>query len=240
MAGRAPGTRRDGTPYPLATGEIAPGVIADINEVGWLDNFADGPVSATLLFDDGSVQPVHGAWVVTAPPSFAPQCANVVSLWDDVYDTWVRKLDLCPEIFAGRFLETYQPSFDTDIYPIFRATALQRWSVNLPQRAIDAHDTVGDIKSSDDPADTILAGLAYVRDPNDEAQFGDGAPFMPLATGDVGKSFLAVKLTQYFFLSQWSKGRYREPAVTPLGAGETLDKASMANCMGGGFAPGLD
>ena len=230
----------DGTPFPLASGEIAPGVIADINEAGWLDDSADGPVSATLLFDDGSAKPVHGAWVVTAPPSFAPQCSNVISLWDDVYDTWVRKLNLCPEIFAGRFLETYQPSFDADIYPIFRATALQRWSANLPQRAIDAHDAVGDIKSSDDPSDTILAGLAYIRDPNNEAQFGDGAPFMPLATGDVGKSFLAVMLTQYFFLSQWSKGRYQKTGATRLGAGEALDKVSMVNCMGGGLAPGLE
>ncbi|HEY2876523.1 MAG TPA: LodA/GoxA family CTQ-dependent oxidase [Reyranella sp.] len=230
----------DGTPYPLPSGEIAPGVLSDINEVGWFDDSADGPVSATLLFDDGSEQPVHGAWVATAPPSFAPQCSNVISLWDDIYDTWVRKLGLRPEIFAGRFLETYQPSFDTDIYPIFRATALQRWSVNLPQRAIDAHDTVGDIKSSDDPSDTILAGLAYIRDPNNDAQFADGAPFMPLAIGDVGKSFLAVKLTQYFFLSQWSQGRFRGTGATPLGAGETLDKASLVSCMGGGFGPGLE
>lgn len=230
----------DGTPYPLASGEVSPGVIADINEVGWFDDSSDGPVSATLLFEDGSAQPVHGAWVATSPPSFAPQCSNVISLWDDVYDTWVRRLNLCPEIFDGRFQETYRPSFDSDIYPIFRATALQRWSVNLPDRAIDAHDTVGLIKSTDDPEDTILAGLAYIRDPNNEAQYGDGAPFMPLAMGDVGKSFLAVKLTQYFFLSQWSAGRYRVTSATPLGAGETLDKASMVGCMGGGFGPGLE
>jgi hypothetical protein len=232
--------RPDDTPYPLAHGEVAPGVLADLNENGWLDDCADGPVSAVLVFDDGSVQGVHAAWVVTAPPSLAPQILNVVSLWDDIHDTWIRKLDLRPEIFGPQFRETYEPCFDVDIHPIFRATALQRWNINLPQRAIEAHDAVGDIRASDDPGETILAGLAYIRDPNNANQFLDGAPFMPLSLGDVGRPFLAVTLTQYFFLSQWSKGRYRATCTAPLGPGEALDKIALVNCMGGGFGPGLE
>jgi hypothetical protein len=230
----------DGTPYPLATGQVSPGVLADINENGWFDDTGDGPVSAVLVFDDGSVQTVHAGWVVTVPPSFAPQCLNVVSLWDDVYDTWIRKLGLRPEIFAAGFKESYQSRFDTDVFPIFRATALQRWNVNLPQRAIEAHDAVGGIKPSDDPGDTILAGLAYIRDPNDPKQFSIGAPFMPLGIGDAGKPFLAVTLTQYFFLTQWSKNRYRKGAAAQLGVGELLDKTALVNCMGGGYGPGLE
>jgi hypothetical protein len=230
----------DGTPYPLVHGEVSPGVLADINEEGWFDDSGDGPVSAVLVFDDGHVQTVHGAWVVTAPPSYAPQCLNVVSLWDDVYDTWVRELGLCPEIFSDGFQQTYEPCFDVDIFPIFRAAALQRWNVNLPDRAIDAHDAVGNIKASDDPGETILAGLAYIRDPNNPNQFSDGVPFMPLSTGDVGQPFLAVTLTQYFFLAQWNKGSYRKIAPAPLGSGELLDKTSLVNCMGGGFGPGIE
>ena len=230
----------DGKPYPIASGPIANGVIADLNENGWFDDSADGPVSAVLLLDDGSVQTVQAAWVVVAPPSFAPQILNVVSLWDDVYDTWVRKLGLCPQIFQNGFQESYEPCFEADIYPIFRATALQRWNTNLPQLAIDAHDAVGDIKASDDPAETILAGLAYVRDPNNPQQFSNGPPFMPLAIGDAGKSFLAVTLTQYFFLKQWNRRRYREAGATQLGFGELLDKVALANCMGGAFGPGLE
>ena len=230
----------NGKPYPIASGPIAPGVIADLNESGWFDDSADGPVSAVIKLDDGSVRTVEAAWVVVSPPSFAPQILNVVSLWDDVYDTWVRKLGLCPEIFQSGFQDSYEPCFDTDIYPIFRATALQRWNINLPQLAIDAHDAVGDIKASDDPDETVLAGLAYVRDPNNSQQFFDGTPFMPLAIGDAGKSFLAVTLTQYFFLKQWNKHRYRRASATQLGFGELLDKVALANCMGGGFGPGLE
>jgi L-Lysine epsilon oxidase N-terminal/L-lysine epsilon oxidase C-terminal domain len=232
--------RKDGTSYPMESGEVFPGVIADLNEDGWFDDNGDGPVSAVLVFDDGSVQTVHPAWVVVAPPSFAPQCLNVVSLWDDIYDTWIRKLDLCPQIFDYRFQESYQPCFDVDIYPMFRAAALQQWNVNLPQPAIDAHEAVGSIKATDNPEDTILAGLAYIRDPNNPDQYSDGAPLMPLSIGDVGKSFLSVTLTQYFFLSQWNKGRYQKTGGPRLGSGESLDKIAMANCLGGGFGPGLE
>lgn len=232
--------QQDGTPYPLQSGPTSPGVLADLNENGWFDDAGDGPVSAALVFDDGSAQTVHPAWVVTAPPSHTPQCLNVVSLWDDVYDIWIRKLNLCPQIFADQFLDNYEPSFDIDIYPIFRAAAMQRWNTNLPKYAIDAHDAVGSIKASDNPGGTILAGLSYIRNPNDPNQLSSGEPLMPLLTGDVGKSFLTVTLTQYFFLAQWNNSRYRKDAPAQPGFGEFLDKTALVNCMGGGLSPGLD
>jgi hypothetical protein len=215
-------------------------VVANVNEEGWFDDSGDGPVTATLVFTDGGTQAVHGAWVVVADPSFAPQIANVVTLWDQIYDTWVRELDLSPEIHGQRFRDSYEPWFDADLLPLFRAVGLQRWTVNLPERAIHAHDAVGRIRAEDDPGETILTGLAYIRDPNNPRMSSLGAPFMPLSTGDSGRAFLSVTLTQYFFLSQWNGGRFRrEPAPRP-GPGELLDKAVLFNCVGGDFGPGLE
>jgi len=230
----------DGKPYPLLQGVIAPGVVGNVNENGWFDDTSDGPVSAVLVFDDDSVHTAHDAWVVVADPSFAPQIANVVSLWDDIYDSWVRKLDLCPQIFRHKFQDHYQPYFEQDLSLLFSSVSLQRWTTNLPQRAIEAHDAVRNIAASDDPDETILTGLAFIRDPNNATQSSSGAPFMPLAGGDIGKSFLTVTLTQYFFLTQWNRGQFRKDSVSQLGPGELLDKSVMANCMGGGFAPGLE
>lgn len=230
----------DGTPYPLINGGVAPGNVANCNEEGWFDDIGDGPVSAALVFSDGSVQTVHGAWVVVGDPSFAPQILNVVTLWDQVYDTWVRELDLRPEIHGNRFRDSYQPFFDDALSPIFRAASLQRWTTNLPGRAIQAHDAVGRIRAEDDPGDTILTGLAFIRDPNNPRMSTIGAPFMPLASGDPGKSFLSVTLTQYFFLSQWNKRLFRREPAPPLGPGELLDKAALFACVGGDFGPGLE
>ena len=230
----------DGQPYPLINGAVAPGNVADVNEEGWFDDSSDGPVSAVLVFTDGSVRSVHGAWAVVADPSFAPQIANVVTLWDQIYDTWVRELDLCPEIYGHRFRDSYHPRFDDDLLPLFRAVSLQRWTANLPERAIHAHDAVGRIRAEDEPGDTILTGLAYIRDPNNPRMSNIGAPFMPLSSGDPGTAFLTVTLTQYFFLSQWNQGRFlREPGPQP-GPGELLDQAALYNCTGGDFGPGLE
>ncbi len=230
----------DGTPYTLSGDQIVPGVYGDVNGDGWFDDTSDGPVEATLVFEDGSVQEAHGAWVISAAPGYAPQILNVVSMWDDIYNSWVRKLNLVPRLFKNRFQDSYQPSFEDHLNPIFLAVALQRWTTNLPDRAITSHDAVGQIKATDDPGETILTGLAYIRDPNRQEQFGVGAPFMPLSMGDASKAFLTVSLTQYFFLSQWNKGLFHRGGGRQLGPGESLDKASLVNCLGGRLDPGIE
>ena len=240
--GRACGrTLPDGKPYPLLNGAVPPpGNVANVNEEGWFDDSGDGPISATLLFDDGSRAAVHGAWAVVCDPSFAPQIANVVTLWDQIFDTWIRDLKLCPEIHKSRFQDEYRPYFDDALHPLFRAVSLQRWTTNLPRRAIEAHDAVGAIHAEQNASDTILTGLAYIRDPNNSAMSSVGAPFMPLSAGDPGSSFLSVTKTQYFFLSQWNKGCFRRRPAPPAGPGEQLDRAVLYNCVGGDFGPGLE
>lgn len=214
----------------------------------WFDDTGDGPVSAVLIFDDDSTEEVTGAWVVMTDPSFAPQTLNVVSLWEDIYDTWVRKLGLAPQIFDGRFLadpkppgKRYRPFFEEQLLPIFRAAALQRWNTNLPRMAIQAHDAVGRITARDNPADTILSGLAFIRNPNNPGEDLVGPPLMPLSLGDQGRPFMSITLTQYFFLSQWNRGKdYFRDEHLKLGPGEYLDRAVLTCCLGGRFSPGID
>lgn len=223
-----------GDPIPLT---------GDLNNAGWFDDAGDGPVSATLIFEDESVAPVFGAWVICGDPGFAPQIRNVVSVWDDVFDVWVRELALQPEIYnpkADAFNPDYQPDFETQIRPIFRAANLQRWTTNLPKMALRAHDAVDAISATDEPNRTIMAGLNFIRNPNLPAELNIGVPLMPLSVGDAGTSFLTVTKTQYFFLEQWSKNNFVPSKGTGLGAGEMLDMASLSNCLGGRFVPGIE
>ena len=218
-------------PYPLEE---------PVDNDGWFDDTGDGPVSAVILFDDDSRAEVHGGWVNVTDPDYAPQTQNVVSLWDDIYDTWIRKLDLTPEIWRdGAYCDGYQPSFPDQIQPFFIAASLQRWNTNLPKFAIAAHDAVGAIKATDCPSETIMAGLAFVRNPNVPKQSYQGAPFMPLSLGDNGKSFLSPSLSQYFFLSQWDANKFCQEPMR-MGAGERLDRDVLINCLGGRFSPGID
>jgi hypothetical protein len=223
-----------GDPIPLT---------GDLNNVGWFDDAADGPVSATIVFEGGATAEAFGAWVVCGDPAFAPQIRNVVSVWDDVYDAWVRELNLQPEIYdqkSGKYSPDYKPAFENEIYPIFRASAMQRWTANLPDMAVKAHDKVDAIRATDDPARTIMAGLNYIRNPNVPAELSVGVPLMPLSLGEAGTAFLAVSRTQYFFLEQWDKNHFEPEEGAKLGPGEYLDMASLSNCLGGRYVPGIE
>lgn len=213
----------------------------DVNNDNWFDDASDGPVSAVLVLDDGSAQPVQvGAWVVTTDPGYAPQTLNIVSLWDDMYDTFVRNLALAPALYDGAkngFQGSYAASFPDQLYPIFQSVALQRWNINLDGPGIFAHEQVGKITASTKPSSTGLKGK--VRDPNTESQWSQGPPLMPGSLGDSNQDFLVVSKTQYFLLQQWLAGTYNSNAAA-LGPGEYLDKVILQNCLGGRFSPGID
>ena len=222
-----------GSPIPLT---------GDLNNVGWFDDLSDGPVSATIVFTDGSTVEAFGAWVACVDPGYAPQIRNVVSVWDDVYDTWIRELALEPDIYdagAGGFNPAYKPAFESVVRPIFRGAALMRWTANLPDMAIRAHEAVDAIGPTNRPVETIMAGLTFIRNPNLDSETHIGVPLMPLSVGDAGKNFLTVTKTQYFFLEQWAKSVY-EPGSVRLGPGETLDMAALSNCLGGRYVPGIE
>ncbi len=218
----------------------------DLNNVGWFDSAADGPISVTLKFDDGSTEDAFGAWVVCGDPAYAPQIRNVVSVWDDVYDMFVRELGLQPELYGSKkgqkktaYKASYRPTFAADIQPVFIACDLQRWTANLPPLALRAHTAVRAIDEDDDPDRTIMAALNFLRNPNkDETNIG--TPLMPLSLGAAGTSFLTVTKTQYFLLEQWSKGKFKKGRGSKLGPGEAMDVAALANCLGGRYVPGIE
>ena len=210
-----------------------------VDNRNWFDDTADGPVSATLVLDDGSTQEVVGGWVVSTDPSYAPQIRNAVSLWDDSYDTFIRELNLEPAVFSqGVFNQDLRPGFAADVQPFFKAASLQRWIANLPPRGVLAHAKIGEIAADTDPSRSELHGLGVVRNPN-ASDPQKQQRTMPLSLGDAGQSFMAPTPTQYFFLQRWDAGQ-SQPERTTLGPGEELDRAALENCLGGRFSPGID
>lgn len=221
----------------------------DVNNDGWFDDTADGPVQAVLVFDDGSTLELEStAVVVSTDPSYAPQVRNAVTLWDEVYDTWVCCFGLDPSIYKGPcmpkddsgFNKSYQPSFDDDILPMFRSASLQMFVTGLNDTAIGSHQRLAGVTADSDPAKTLYVP-SYIRNPYPDAgQLQAGAPRMPLALGDTGAAYLALTKTQYFFINQWFQGKYSKTPGTPLTAGEQLDKNVLTNGLGGRFSPGID
>ncbi len=210
----------------------------DVNNDFWLDDTADGPVSAVVILDDGTARAVDStAWVIATDPAYAPQTTNVVTLWDDLYNTWLEHLQLQPTVYRdGAYQANFKPDFRCDIQPMLKAAALQKWNVNLPAKAMAMHDKLGAMTA--EGLDFMI--MNFMRDPDDPASGGISTPLMPLSLGDVGKSFLSVTRTQYFFMKQWASGEYARVQPPTLGPGEELDKTILFNCLGGRFSPGIE
>ena len=59
------------------------------NNDGWHDDVSDGPVTAEVRFG-GKLLKVDPAWVVVAPPNYAPLQKSVRTMWDLMRDVAVK------------------------------------------------------------------------------------------------------------------------------------------------------
>jgi hypothetical protein len=223
---------------------------SDIDNDGWFDDAGDGPVTAALTFSDGTVRKIDvPAWCICADPAYAPQIRNVVSVWDETYNAWLRssELNLDPQIFntstgTGTYNPSYQPGFNQDVWPLFRAAHLQMFTTDLNKKALGSHRRLDSVSADKDPA-TYLNVKNFIRNPSTDYKDNDlqtGAPLMPLSLGDTGASFLTVTHTQYFFLEQWYAKKYTPTETLVPTAGEALDRNTLSNLLGGRFSPGID
>ncbi|WP_108263281.1 LodA/GoxA family CTQ-dependent oxidase [Mangrovicoccus ximenensis] len=234
------GTVPEGTPdepFPLDS---------DIDNNGWFDDAGDGPVQAALTFEDGSIRLIEvPAWCICADPAYAPQVRNVVNIWDEVYNAWLRAPELALDTAIydpakGSYAQSYVVPFTEGVWTMFRAAHLQMFTTDLNQKGIGVHQRLSNVTAADEPS-KFLNIKSFIRDPNAGPgnDLQTGAPLMPLALGDTGASFLTVTETQYFFLEQWFAGTY-DDAAESLTPGEKLDKVTLTNLLGGRFSPGID
>lgn len=237
---------------------VVPGLLAKdfANNDLWYDDTADGPVDATVRLDGREV-PVTGAWVVVAPPNFAPGLHGVVTMYDVVFAVATRFApDLKPE----------RPSFTRQIYPLFARMVGNQW-VNAGMLRDFGWGAAGDFLAP--------ATLAQLADPSAAARFlrrqvferfrdpayvGMDADGLPPYYGDgMGlpptnpRQWMAVLDNQYDWLRQWADGDFDAdwPAGGPMVPGaveelpvdeqpDALDRAALDDCLGGPFHPGCE
>lgn len=90
------------------------------NSDGWHDDTSDGPVSATVLVH-GRPIPCDPAWVVTAPPNYAPELKSVRTLHDLLHQVAVDNLAIkAPP--ADR-----EVSFANEVLPILQRLCDLQW-----------------------------------------------------------------------------------------------------------------
>jgi hypothetical protein len=228
--------------------ENAPDIDNFANNDGWFDDVSDGPVTARLRLraSDGTIvdHEVSGAWLLVAPPDFAPPVPQVVSLWDCLFDVAVRRLplplndsgylpggelaslnEMAPDLRDSmRFFATYSPKFDEDIAPVLRA-ALAVTSVFKPAQyvhrsfgkgGIDA-DTWSSLSDPNRPNTLRKAIFRQLSDPADPLAGGMPRLFGDIYMGVKHSSTQRLKLTttQYALMERWSRGEFVRSSLGP-------------------------
>lgn len=224
-------------------------ITAYANNEGWFDDIADGPVTATIIMDDGSQVVVDvPAWVSVGPPAYAPQIINQVNLYDDIYDIYVRELNANPALFSnGEFQTSYVPNYFSEVQPILNRPNAYQYVAGIPSLGTVNHAEL----VNDNPE--AFAGFAakYLRGRGAQGDPQSGPAenqpsLMPLLAGDnpisnfTASKFLGLTATQFFILTQFTNGKVDMGDPPKVPEGPALDKATLQNCVGGAFCPGIE
>jgi hypothetical protein len=232
------------------TTDPVPVIVDYANNDAWWDDTSDGPVTARVVLADGGTADAEAAWVLTAPPRYAPELTNLVTLFDTMFDTAVRHLGLRPDIYAdGLWNRGFEPSWADDIRPILERAHQYHWVVAIPPHP---HDLDFGKLGDPDPEFNGLRDfyLKLIRPPDAPNLFTSpvtGLPMMPFLCGDncfqpgpLVSNYLTVSNTQYFYLQQWAAGRFRPSRPGEGSAADRRDRAALDNCVGGAFSPGIE
>ncbi len=226
------------------------------NNDGWHDDVADGPVTARVTFD-GQTFEADPAWIVVAPPNYAPQQKSVRTLWDLLRDVAIQAQWLPAPV---------RPSFTHDIRPIFERLSQLQW-VNAGYAASFGWRGPNNLATRDwllrlsrsDPDDRELrqtiANQFRVFDRDAWAAqpwpwlYGDAMNIPPAETPRQNVSLTQTQLT---LLQQWAAGDFAadyDPAAEPprsldeLPVAEQPDmltRAALEFCLADAFHPGCE
>ncbi|MEA3008964.1 MAG: hypothetical protein QOJ91_656 [Sphingomonadales bacterium] len=231
------------------------------NADGWYDDTSDGPVSARVTVG-GVVMEADSAWVIVAPPNYAPDMIG----WRSMYDlqravfTTSGQLDLPDPVL-----------FTRDVLPQLRRLSELQW-VN---KGISGMFGAGGPVDFEDPE--LIERLAMVpSDPDTDPWVelrrtiynsfrpenlnADAPGLWPYQYGDAFGSFsetsprnnLALPSYQASLLRQWVKGAFVDDRATAraipadiadLPVAEQpamLDQASLSYCLADAFHPGCE
>jgi hypothetical protein len=226
------------------------------NNDGWHDDVSDGPVTAQVQLDGAELE-VLPAWVVVAPPNYAPQRKSVRTMWDLMRDTAIK---------VGMLPVPERPSFTDEILPLFERLAGLQW-VNAGFAGGFGWDGAFDLVSrealtrlaSDRPAHAALRKSVanQFRDFQTDSyspvpwpwMYGDA---MDVPAANTPRQNAALTDTQLWCLQEWAAGRFIadfDPHATPprsiddvpvAAQGDMLIRASMEFCLADAFHPGCE
>jgi hypothetical protein len=229
------------------------------NAIGWHDDVADGPVTAQVRIDGQDIE-VEPAWVVSAPPNYAPAIKGVRTMYDLLMDLYID---------AKWLAAPAKPSFRYDIYPILQRLSGLQW-VNQGFAAQFGHRSTYDFENpvyakalsylgrntvADQEVRRRIARSFRVADGGDGNQlpwpwlYGDA---MEIPAGSSPRQNTTISRNQLQVLEHWVTGNYSDDwgqpdqhitSVDQLPVAQQpamLDRSALEFCVADAFHPGIE
>jgi L-Lysine epsilon oxidase N-terminal/L-lysine epsilon oxidase C-terminal domain len=226
------------------------------NNEAWHDDVSDGPVTAKVTLG-GTELSVDPAWVIVAPPNYAPMQKSVRTMWDLMRDLAIKNKKLP---------RPARPSFERDIRPLFERLSGLQW-VNAGFAAAFGWQGPQDFSQPEWLERLSQPGATYAELRRTIANqfrvferdswspvpwpwvYGDAMNIPPAHTP---RQNAALTDTQLTFLTQWAKGDFdadyqpnadppRRIEDVPLAEQpDTLTRASLEDCLADAFHPGCE
>jgi len=226
------------------------------NNDGWHDDVSDGPVTAEVKIG-GTTLPVDPAWVVVAPPNYAPMQKSVRTMWD-----LMRDVANPPDPSKPRD----PPSFEGDIRPLFERLAGLQWvnegfAAYFGWRAPDYLVSPEWLARLNNPHDSEKQTRQMIANQFRRADRDAWSPVpwpwmygdaMSIPTPKTSNAFTTLTPTQLVMLDQWADGKFvadydptRQPPrriedVPLAGQPAMLDRAALEFCLADAFHPGCE
>ncbi|MDJ0797253.1 MAG: LodA/GoxA family CTQ-dependent oxidase [Calothrix sp. MO_167.B12] len=190
------------------------------NNEFWHDDVADGPIEAQVTFPNGDSFTVEGAWVLVAPPDFAPQIYGLTTLYDIAFQAAVNR---------GWLFPPTTPSFRDDILPIIQRGANLRWVDQWGDFLPIAQDPAILGSKTDPGADSLRSDVFSLLVAVEDFEILNDFQFTEVQR-DILDKWLSLDFIEDFHDSPPTL------SVTP----SNLDRAALEQAVGGGFFPGIE
>jgi hypothetical protein len=190
------------------------------NNDGWYDDTSDGPVRATITIEqNGKCQEIdaEAAFVAVVPPNYGQGLYGTVTMYDIVKDVYTQRKE-------GGIVVKEIPSFEDDIWPIFKSISDSQWvseglymlfGQGSPSNFTDS--SVYKRLVSKDSSDESFKKTVFTWFRNPSTKKFEPTQ-IPSNYGDALRDFsdqpnenLWITRTQYSYLQKWVEGNFKAP-----------------------------
>ncbi len=229
------------------------------NNDDWCDDTSDGPVDAKVVIN-GTEIPVEGAWVIVAPPNYAPSLLTVRTMYDLLYDLMVH---------WGLLQAPAKVSFQSHIRPIFEGLSGLQWvnqgfaSMFGAGSSFNFQDILPQLADGSSGNAAFRQNIyRHFRNPGSSQLgkdlwpmfYGDAldslTTLVPDSSVTVRQGLASLSDLQLEWLKRWADGDFISDAapsmLTSLADAalaeqpHMLDEASLAYCLADAFHPGCE